>query len=408
MKFRSNRGTNSSAIVSSVIDMTTLTATQPFQIKITDGELDDLHRRLDSTRWPDPAPQTRTDFSNGVPLPYLQELADYWRHGFDWPAHEARLNEIPQFTTEIDGQQIHYLHVRSPEHNALPLLITHGYPSSVVEFVDLIGPLSDPRSHGADPRDAFDLVIPSLPGFGFSTPVRQSGWELGRTSAAFAELMARLGYSRYGAHGGDIGAGVTGRLGATDAEHVVGTIVITDPGALGLAGEQFPIPEHLTDDERARVEQERTSWRAERGYLDLQSHRPETIGAALTDSPVGQLAWIIEKFQTWTNPASKTPDEAVDRDQLLINVSLYWFTRSGATAARFLWEAAHSDLDWIAPSGVPSGWVVFNTEPIMRRFMDPEHQMAYWNEHSEGGHFAAMEEPALLTEDLRTFFRDLR
>jgi epoxide hydrolase len=288
------------------------------------------------------------------------------------------------------------------------LLITHGYPSSVVEFLNLIGPLSDPRSHGADPRDAFDLVIPSPPGFGFSTPVRQSGWELGRTSAAFAELMARLGYSRYGAHGGDIGAGVTGRLGATDAEHVIGTIVITDPGALGLAGEQFPIPEHLTDDERARVEQERTSWRAERGYLDLQSHRPETIGAALTDSPVGQLAWIIEKFQTWTNPASKTPDEAVDRDQLLINVSLYWFTRSGATAARFLWEAAHSHLDWIAPSGVPSGWVVFNTEPIMRRFMDPEHQMAYWNEHSEGGHFAAMEEPVLLTEDLRAFFRDLR
>ena len=388
--------------------MTTNTAAQPFQITITDADLDDLHRRLDATRWPDPAPGARTDFSNGVPLPYLQELAGYWRHGFDWPAHEARLNEIAQFTTEIDGQQIHYLHVRSPEPDALPLLITHGYPSSVVEFLDLIGPLSDPRSHGADPLDAFDLVIPSLPGFGFSTPVRQSGWELGRTSAAFAELMARLGYSRYGAHGGDIGAGVTGRLGATDAEHVVGTIVITDPGSLGLAGEQFPIPEHLTDDERARVEQERTSWRAERGYLDLQSHRPETIGAALTDSPVGQLAWIVEKFQTWTNPASKTPDEAVNRDQLLINVSLYWFTRSGATAARFLWEAAHSNLDWIAPSGVPSGWVVFNTEPIMRRFMDPEHQMAYWNEHSEGGHFAAMEEPALLTEDLRAFFRDLR
>jgi epoxide hydrolase len=388
--------------------MTTNTAVQPFQITIADADLDDLHRRLDATRWPDPSPGTRTDFSNGVPLPYLQELADYWRHGFDWPAQEARLNEIAQFTTEIDGQQIHYLHVRSPEPDALPLLITHGYPSSVVEFLDLIGPLSDPRSHGADPRDAFDLVIPSLPGFGFSTPVRQSGWELGRTSAAFAELMARLGYSRYGAHGGDIGAGVTGRLGATDAEHVVGTIVITDPGSLGLAGEQFPIPEHLTDDERARVEQERLNWRAERGYLDLQSHRPETIGAALTDSPVGQLAWIVEKFQTWTNPASKTPDEAVNRDQLLINVSLYWFTRSGATAARFLWEAAHSNLDWIAPSGVPSGWVVFNTEPIMRRFMDPEHQMAYWNEHSEGGHFAAMEEPALLTEDLRAFFRDLR
>jgi len=388
--------------------MTTATTPQPFTIQITDSELHDLHRRLDETRWPDPPPDSRTDFARGVPLAYLQELTAYWRQGFDWRAQEARLNEFAQFITEIDGQQIHYLHVRSAEPDALPLLINHGYPSSVVEFSDLIGPLSDPRSHGGDPRDAFDLVIPSLPGFGFSTPVRQTGWELGRTTAAFAELMARLGYARYGAHGGDIGAGVSGRLGATDAEHVVGTLVITDPGALGLAGEQFPIPDHLTEDERARVEQERTTWRAERGYLDLQGHRPETIAAALTDSPVGQLAWIVEKFQTWTNPASQTPDEAVDRDQLLTNVSLYWFTRSGASAARFLSEAEHSDLDWIAPSGVPSGWVVFNTEPIMRRFMDPQHQMAYWNEHREGGHFAAMEEPALLVDDLRSFFRDLR
>jgi epoxide hydrolase len=173
--------------------MTTNAAPQPFKIKISDTQLDDLHRRLDATRWPDPAPDTRTDFARGVPLPYLQELADYWRNSFDWRAQEVRLNEIPQFTAEIDGQPIHYLHVRSPEPNALPLLIIHGYPSSVVEFMDMVGPLSDPRSHSGDPRDAFDLVIPSLPGFGFSTPVRQTGWELGRTTAAFAELMAQLG-----------------------------------------------------------------------------------------------------------------------------------------------------------------------------------------------------------------------
>jgi epoxide hydrolase len=388
--------------------MTTATALRPFQIEISDSELDDLHRRLDATRWADPAPEARTDFARGVPQPYLQELTNYWRHEFNWRAQESRLNQVPQFIAEIDGQPIHYLHLRSPEPNALPLLITHGYPSSVVEFSDLIGPLSDPRSHGGDPQDAFDLVIPSLPGFGFSTPVRQTGWELGRTTAAFAELMAQLGYSRYGTHGGDIGAGVSGRLGATDSAHVVGTLVVSDPGSLGLAGEQFPIPDHLTEEERTRVDQERTAWRAERGYLDLQGHRPETIAAALTDSPVGQLAWIVEKFQTWTNPASRTPEEAVDRDQLLTNVSIYWFTRSGASAARFLSEAEHSDLDWIAPSGVPSGWVVFNTEPIMRRFMDPQHQMAYWGEHTEGGHFPAMEEPALLIEDLRAFFRNLR
>jgi epoxide hydrolase len=388
--------------------MTTATALRPFQIEISDSELDDLHRRLDATRWAHPAPETRTDFARGVPQPYLQELTNYWRHEFNWRAQEARLNQVPQFIAEIDGQPIHYLHLRSPEPNALPLLITHGYPSSVVEFSDLIGPLSDPRSHGGDPQDAFDLVIPSLPGFGFSTPVRQTGWELGRTTAAFEELMAQLGYSRYGTHGGDIGAGVSGRLGATDSAHVVGTLVVSDPGSLGLAGEQFPIPDHLTEEERTRVDQERTAWRAERGYLDLQGHRPETIAAALTDSPVGQLAWIVEKFQTWTNPASRTPEEAVDRDQLLTNVNIYWFTRSGASAARFLSEAEHSDLDWIAPSGVPSGWVVFNTEPIMRRFMDPQHQMAYWGEHTEGGHFPAMEEPALLIEDLRAFFRNLR
>jgi len=388
--------------------MTTATALRPFQIEISDSELDGLHHRLDATRWADPAPETRTDFARGVPQPYLQELTNYWRHEFNWRAQEARLNQVPQFIAEIDGQPIHYFHLRSPEPNALPLLITHGYPSSVVEFSDLIGPLSDPRSHRGDPQDAFDLVIPSLPGFGFSTPVRQTGWELGRTTAAFAELMAQLGYSRYGTHGGDIGAGVSGRLGATDSAHVIGTLVVSDPGSLGLAGEQFPIPDHLTEEERTRVDQERTAWRAERGYLDLQGHRPETIAAALTDSPVGQLAWIVEKFQTWTNPASRTPEEAVDRDQLLTNVSIYWFTRSGASAARFLSEAEHSDLDWIAPSGVPSGWVVFNTEPIMRRFMDPQHQMAYWGEHTEGGHFPAMEEPALLIEDLRAFFRNLR
>ena len=388
--------------------MTTATAPRLFQIEISDSELDDLHRRLDATRWADPAPETRTDFARGVPQPYLQELTNYWRHEFNWRAQEARLNQVPQFIAEIDGQPIHYLHLRSPEPNALPLLITHGYPSSVVEFSDLIGPLSDPRSHGGDSQDAFDLVIPSLPGFGFSTPVRQTGWELGRTTAAFAELMAQLGYSRYGTHGGDIGAGVSGRLGATDSAHVVGTLVVSDPGSLGLAGEQFPIPDHLTEEERTRVDQERRAWRAERGYLDLQGHRPETIAAALTDSPVGQLAWIVEKFQTWTNPASRTPEEAVDRDQLLTNVSIYWFTRSGASAARFLSEAEHSDLDWIAPSGVPSGWVVFNTEPIMRRFMDPQHQTAYWGEHTEGGHFPAMEEPALLIDDLRAFFRNLR
>lgn len=388
--------------------MTNQSELRPFRIDVPQAGLDDLRRRLIDTRWPPPSPDNRSDFGRGVPLDYLHELAEYWRTGFDWRAREARLNEFPQYTTEIDGQTIHLLHVRSPERAAIPLLMTHGYPSSVVEFLDLIEPLTDPRAHGGDPTDAFHVVVPSLPGFGFSTPVNDTGWELGRTTDAFAELMARLGYHRYGAHGGDIGAGVTGRLAATRPEQVIGILINSDPGALGLAGEQFPIPDHLNDEERAAVDAARAAWREERGYLDLQSHRPETIAAALSDSPVGQLAWIAEKFQTWTNPSSTTPDEAVGRDQLLTNISLYWFTRSGASAARFLAEAAHANLDWVAPSSVPAGWAVFNADPVVRRFMDPEHRMAYWSEHPEGGHFPGLETPRLLLEDLRAFFRTLR
>ena len=269
------------------VAMTTATALRPFQIEITDSELDDLHRRLDATRWPEPAPDTRTDFARGA-LPYLQELTDYWRHGFNWRAQEARLNEIPQFIAEIDGQPIHYLHVRSPEPDALPLLITHGYPSSVVEFSDLIGPLSDPRSHGADPEDAFDLVIPSLPGFGFcSGTASRVGARADHSGVRGPDGTAGLLAIRH--PWWDIGAGVSGRLGATDAAHVVGTLVVTDPGSLGLAGGAVPDsgPSHRGG--TARVEQERTAWRAERGYLDLQGHRPETIAAALTDSAAGQL-----------------------------------------------------------------------------------------------------------------------
>jgi hypothetical protein len=377
---------------------------RPFRIEIPQASLADLRDRLANTRWPSPTPSGASDFSRGIPLAYLQELAAYWGGDFDWRAQEARLNEYPQFLTEIDRQTIHFLHVRSPEADATPLIITHGYPSSVVEFLDLIGPLTDPRSFGGSASDAFHLVIPSLPGFGFSTPVTEPGWEIGRTTAAFAELMRRLGYDRYGAHGGDIGAGVTGRLGATEPSHVIGTLVNSDQGSLALAGDQLPMPDQLTDDERAVIERHRESWIEGRGYLDLQSHKPETIAAALTDSPVGQLAWIAEKFEAWANPGAAA-GEALDRDQLLTNISLYWFTRSGASAARFLSEAAHSGLDWLAPSDVPAGWAVFNTDPVLRRLIDPDHKMPFWSEHTEGGHFAAIEAPAMLIEDLRAFFR---
>jgi epoxide hydrolase len=381
----------------------------PFRIDVPQAEVDALRARLADTRWPHAVPGDQVDdWSRGIPLGYLEELVVHWTTSFDWRAQESALNAFPQFVTEIDGQQIHFLHVRSPEPDAIPLLITHGYPGSVAEFMKLVGPLADPRSHGGDPADAFHVVVPSLPGFGFSTPLTGAGWELGRTTDAFAELMTRLGYERFGAQGGDIGAGVTGRLGAIHPDRVIGTHVNSDKGALGMAGEMFPIPDHLTAAERAVVDEARAAWAQERGYLDLQGQRPDTIAAALTDSPVGQLAWIAEKFQTWTNPAARTPDDAVDRDHLLAGVSIYWFTRSGASAARFLYEALHADLDWVAPSAVPSGWAVFNSDPVVRRIVDPDHKIGHWSEFAAGGHFAAMEAGPLLLDDVRTFFRGLR
>jgi pimeloyl-ACP methyl ester carboxylesterase len=386
--------------------MNTSQEIRPFDIDIAQADLDDLHRRLADTRWPDEQPGS--EWSKGVPFAYLRELAEHWRTAYDWRAVEARLNELPQFITEIDGQTLHFVHQRSPEPDAMPLLVSHGYPGSIAEFMHLVAPLADPAAHGGDARDAFHVVVPSLPGFGFSTPLSDSGWEMGRTTEAFAELMTRLGYERFGAQGGDIGAGITGRLGASLPDRVIGTHVNSDRGSLGLAGEMFPIPDDLTDEERSVVDAARSAWTAERGYLDLQSHRPLTIGAALTDSPVGQLAWIAEKFQTWTNPGAATPDEAVDRDQLLTNISLYWFGRTGATAARFLYEAAHANLDWLAPSSVPAGWAVFNAHPVLRRIMDPEHKVDHWSEFAEGGHFAAMEAGDLWLADVRAFFRSLR
>ncbi|MEW9555547.1 epoxide hydrolase family protein [Nonomuraea sp. NPDC050783] len=319
----------------------TNTAIRPFRIEIPQDKLDQLRARLADTRWAPEVPGDQADWSRGIPLSYLKELVRYWGEKFDWRAQEAALNEFPQFITEIEGQPIHFLHVRSPEPDAMPLLITHGYPSSIAEFMRVVGPLSDPRAHGGAPNDAFHVVVPSLPGFGFSTPLAGPGWEAGRTTQAFAELMSRLGYERFGAQGGDIGAGVTGRLGATLPERVIGTHVNSDKGALGLAGEHYPVPDHLTDEERAVVDAARAGWKQER-------------------------------------------------------------------AARFLHEAAHSELEWVAPSTVPSGWAVFHTHPVIRRMMDPEHKIAHWSDFDEGGHFAAMEAGPLLVEDVRAFFRGLR
>ncbi|MFD6444385.1 epoxide hydrolase family protein [Promicromonospora sp. NPDC060204] len=379
--------------------MTENTALTPFRIDIPQADLDDLHDRLARTRRPVPVPgrDDRTDFSRGIPQAYLTELAEYWRDGFDWRAQEAALNAYEQLTTVVDGQTFHVVHVQSANPDAIPLLLNHGWPGSFVEYQRLIPLLTDD----------FHVVIPSLPGFGFSTPLSGTGWEVARTTEAYAEIMTRLGYERFAAHGTDIGAGTTGRLAALYPERVIGTHVGSDGRSLGMVGDKFPYPEGLTEDEIGQIEAVRAKDAAERGYFEMQNHRPDTIGAALVDSPVGQLAWIAEKFQTWTNPAHPTPDESVDRDQLLTNVSLYWFTRSGASSAQFYYEAEHSGLDWLAPSGVPAAWAVFDTHPLMRRALDPWNAVSHWSEHAEGGHFPAMEEPELLADDIRDFFRSL-
>ena len=368
----------------------------PFRIDIPQTELDDLHARLAHTRWPLPVPgrDDREDFSRGIPQAYLTELAEYWRDGFDWREQEAQLNAHEQFTTIVDGQTFHLVHVGSANPNATPLLLAHGWPGSFVEYERLIPLLTDD----------FHLVIPSPAGFGFSTPPSGTGWELARTTDAYAEIMTRLGYERFAVHGSDIGSGIAGRLGGVHGERVIGTHVAIDRAVLGLVGTVFPAPDGLSEDETAELGAVQAASAEERGYLEMHNHRPDTIGPALTDSPVGLLAWIAEKFKARTDAGYRPP--SVDRDQLLTGISLYWFTRSGASSAQFYYEGAHTELDFVMAQ-VPSAWAAFDAHPLLRRTMDPWGAVARWSDFTEGGHFPAMEEPALLADDIRAFFRSL-
>ena len=378
---------------------------QPFRIDIPQADLDDLADRLGRTRWPDELPGV--GWTRGVPLGYLKDLAAYWRDGYDWRKQEARLNQLPQFTTTIDGANLHFLHVRSPEPDALPLVLTHGWPGSIVEFLDVIGPLSDPRAHGGDPADAFHLVIPSIPGFGLSGPTGDAGWTERRVAGAFAELMRRLGYDRYGAQGGDVGAGVSPKLGLVDPDHVVGVHV----NAATIGFMPFPpLPDEelheLTDAERARVDRIGAFMSDEFGYAQIQSTRPQTLSYGLTDSPAGQLAWIVEKFQGWTH-RSEVPEDAVDRDHMLTNVMLYWLTRTAGSSANLYYEGAHPG-EWPQPSATPTGVAVFAEDVAIRRYAEQHNNIVHWSEFDRGGHFAAMEAPELLVGDVRAFFRRLR
>jgi epoxide hydrolase len=377
-----------------------------YRVDIPDERLDDLRARLAATRWPAALPGDGWD--TGVPVAWLRELAEYWRTGYDWRAAEARLNAHPQFVTEIDGQQIHFLHVRSPHQGALPLLLTHGWPGSVAEFLDVVGPLTDPGAHGGDPADAFDVVIPSLPGFGFSGPAVGPGWDTARIARAWVELMRRLGYERYGAHGGDIGASVSPEVGRAAPDRVVGVHVNGGPGPfppLPLSDEDRAA---LTDLERDRVRRIEAFMREEYGYIAIQSTRPQTLAYGLTDSPAGQLAWIMDKFREWTHPREALPERVVDRDWLLTNATIWWLTGTAGSAAYvgYAQEAA-----WGAPkanSGVPTAAIVFAHDVGIRRYAETENTITRWTDVDRGGHFAALEEPVALVADIRAFFRDHR
>jgi pimeloyl-ACP methyl ester carboxylesterase len=379
---------------------------RPFRIDVPLAELDDLRDRLARTRWPDSLPDV--GWSRGVPLDYVKELAEYWRTKFDWRKQEARLNEFPQFTTEIDGANVHFLHVRSPESAALPLVLTHGWPGSVVEFMNVIGPLTNPRAHGAEGADAFHLVIPSIPGYGFSGPTHETGWTTARTAKAWADLMHRLGYERYGAQGGDWGAFVTPELGRIDADHVVGVHV--NAATFGFIPFGPVDPNDLatfTDAEKARVERLNKFMSEGNGYFQLQATRPQTVAYGLTDSPVGQLAWIVEKFKEWSH-AAETPEDAVDRDLMLTNVMVYWLTRTAGSSGRLYYENMHANMWGQQPGKTPTGVAVFAEDVAIRRYGEYGNNIVHWSEFDSGGHFAAMDSPDLLVTDVRTFFRGLR
>jgi epoxide hydrolase len=373
----------------------------PFRIDIPDAALEDLKRRLAHTRWPEA--QTVPDWSQGMPLAYAQELCAYWRDRYDWRAREALLNAHAQFKTEIDGLGIHFIHVRSPHAQARPLLMTHGWPGSVVEFQKVIAPLTDPTAHGGRADDAFHLVCPSLPGFGFSDKPEQAGWGIERIAATWNALMQRLGYDNYFAQGGDWGSIVTTMIGLRHAGpcqgiHITMPIVAPDKSTM----------DSMTEQEKralAALQHYRT-W--DSGYSNQQATRPQTLAYGLADSPAGQAAWIVEKFWSWMD-CKGHPENVLTRDELLDNVMLYWLNNAAASSARIYWESFNkrNSEQVLLPSGIsmfPKEIFQASKRWAQRRFTD----LRYWNELSEGGHFAAMEQPETFVREVRACFKAMR
>jgi pimeloyl-ACP methyl ester carboxylesterase len=375
---------------------------KPLWIDIPQAEVDELRDRLARTRW---TTGQLPGWDRGVPAEELRQLARYWADGYDWRAQEARINEFPHFQTEIDGTTVHFLHVRSPEPDALALIATHGWPGSVVEYLDVIGPLTDPRSHGGDPADAFHLVIPSIPGFALSGPTQEAGWNLNRVAGAWAELMRRLGYERYGAAGNDAGSMITPVLGRIAAEHVSAvhvTQVFSFPSGDPAEFENFGPEEYRRLTFLQRFMDEHS------GFNKIQSTRPDTLAHALADSPAGQLAWVLDLVRGFgDHPADM--DKALNADFVLTLASLYWFTNTAGSSAQFYYENAHMTDETETRGTVPTGVAVFaNDFQAIRPLADRDHNIVHWSEFGRGGHYSGTDAPDLLADDLRTFFRDYR
>ena len=376
----------------------------PF-LAVPEEVLDDLHARLAQARLPNAI--DGIGWEQGTDLAYLEELLGYWRDDFDWRAQEARFNALEHVATEIDGQRIHAIHARSPEPDALPLVITHGWPGSVVEFLDVIGPLSDPRAHGGDAGDAFHVVCPSLPGFGFSGPTHEPGWHPRRIARAWADCMSELGYERYGAQGGDWGSIVSANLAGLRPDAVVGlhlNFVTVRP----VGG---PDTAPITPDEEAALTRLRAWMRTGAGYQEIQGTRPQTLGYGLEDSPAGLCAWIVEKFRSWSD-CDGDVERSFTKDQLLTNVMVYWITRTATSSARIYWEMRQARKDAI-PQGrieVPTGIANFPAEitRMPRAWVEDRYNVTHWTEPDRGGHFAAMEVPDVFVDDVRAFFRSVR
>ena len=377
----------------------------PFTVDIPQSQLDDLQQRLSRTRWPDQ--ETVQDWSQGIPLSYTQELALHWATNYDWRRFEKKLNQWPQFTTEIDGIDIHFIHRKSPHENAIPMIISHGWPGSVVEFHKVIDALADPTAHGGKAEDAFHVVVPSLPGYGFSGKPIGTGTSVKKIGTMWGQLMARLGYSRYVAQGGDWGSMITQSMGQTETENCAGIhinmpIVAPDPETM----------DNLTPQENAALEAMGFYQEWDSGYSKQQSTRPQTLGYGLADSPVGQMAWIVEKFYTWMDceqDGIKHPENILSKDELLDNVMMYWLNNTGASSARLYWESFGTpDFN---PIHMPVGCSIFPKEIFRcsRRWAEKRFTtLIHWNELDSGGHFAAFEQPGIFINEVRKTFSSLR